>query len=206
MDALSLCNGLAGPCKCNPQLSECALATALHVSMPVHNANAMNATGMHMERQTPSTCKQAAVAVCPMPCAGCTALSTMLEHHMQDLIIDKVKQAKAEAAAGSEVQTDAADQLPSRKGRRMPVSGLSETQILDALGSFCDHVASEMQQHPHVDGEKLQSDCSVLMTRESAHALEEHIFAKGSQSLLMLWCVQLAQLCSEHQIIDSGEL
>lgn len=133
--------------------------------------------------------------------AGCVALATVLEHHIQDLEADKLR------TSHNLGDGDGGDQgLPLRRGRALHQTVLSENEILEGLHAFCAHVGTTMATHEHAHGERLREDCQQLLSQENAEALESHIFGEGSRGLALAWCVDIVRVCSSHAVVDAGEL
>jgi hypothetical protein len=142
----------------------------------------------------------------------------MLEHRLEDLqrhpspphtepAINTATARTADMSAEPGDDSEGAGALPPRRGRRAPVSGISEPVATAAIDAFCAHVGESMADAEHAHSARLRADCDALMTRRAAHALEQRVFQEGPHSQLrLLWCVELAGVCSTHEVINSGEL
>ena len=98
------------------------------------------------------------------------------------------------------------ERLQPRRGRRAPIAGISEADAEHALNHFCAHVGESLSGHHTAHSARLKEDCTALLSHEAAVALEEHAFEEGGRGLRLRWCVEIAGVCSAHEVIDSGEL
>lgn len=82
---------------------------------------------------------------------------------------------------------------PGRRGRHR----LSEIDIFNQLDTVCDDKVSKLKP-------SIIEDCREFIKKER-DLLESYIFEQGVDRLVVFTCT-LSELCTPHDIIDSGEL
>jgi hypothetical protein len=83
-------------------------------------------------------------------------------------------------------------------------SGLSEQEIMHALGHFCSDIHTE-KTHEEVTPH-LVSTCQQLLTQAVMDRVEETVFQHGTRALMHKLCVEITGVCDHHTLIDRGEL
>lgn len=84
------------------------------------------------------------------------------------------------------------------------ISGLSEPEIMQALGHFCSDMHTERSHGEETD--KIARSCRELLTDSTMSSLEDAIFHHGTKSIMHKFCVDITGACDHHNLIDRGEL
>jgi hypothetical protein len=83
---------------------------------------------------------------------------------------------------------------PGRRGRHR----LSEIDIFNHLDTVCEDKVSKLRPN-------IVSSCREFIKKEK-DLLESYIFQQGVDRLVVFTCATLSEICTPHDIIDSGEL
>lgn len=119
----------------------------------------------------------------------------MLEEQLEERLVAKRKQ-KHNAGEFD-------DDGLTRTARQFAISGLSEMEIMQTLGTFC---ASVYELHPGPSGTHLQEACNELLTPSAMNSIEDSIFQYGTKTVMSQMCIEVAGACEHHNLVDRGEL